>query len=255
MSTRIFDFHVRLAPRPDAVDRLLTSMDEHEVERAGVSAGGVIELDRLAYQLHHGGHVENDADNDAVLDAAERTGGRLVPFYFGNPHTGPADYRERAADFDGLEISPAVHGGRLDDERVTPFIEVAAEYRHPVYIVCLGRPGARADDLVALAQRFPSVSFVLGHCGFVVVDFYSVNRVAATPNILAETSASYTALAKTAVERLGPDRLLFGTEYPLQHPTVELAKVRALGLDDDAERRVMWENASRLVGAPDALRA
>jgi hypothetical protein len=117
-----------------------------------------------------------------------------------------------------------------------------------VYVVCLGRPGFSVIDLLLLADKFPEVTFVLGHCGFVGIDVYAVGKVASRSNIVAETSGCYTRVARIAVARLGCDRVLFGTEYPLQHPSVELAKLAALELDEPAWQQVAWRNAHRLLG-------
>lgn len=246
--SQIFDFHARLGSGPGAMDRLRTTMDAWGIDGAVVSAGGMIDVDRLSTQIIEGGQVETDADNEAVLAGCRRYPARLLPFFFGNPHREPDSYRGRAGEFRGLEISPAVHGVPLTDERTTALVEVAEEIGHPVYVVCLGRPGAGAVDLVTLAGKFPDVTFVLGHCGFIGIDTYAVNKIAAVDNIVAETSGSYTGIVRIALERLGSGRVLFGTEYPLQHPSVELAKLRALELSPDVWRDVMWRNAQRVLG-------
>jgi hypothetical protein len=247
-ATPLVDFHARLGPQPDAVDRWLAMMDGCGIARAAVTAGGTIGLDQLATQIIEGGGVDADADNDGLLAACETAGGRLVPFYFGNPHRGPAHFRSRVARFRGLEISPAVHGVPLTDPRTTALVEVAAEAGLPVYVVCLGRPGLGVTDLVALAGKFPDLTFVLGHCGFVGIDVYAINKVVPVGNVVAETSGCYTGVARIALQRLGVDRVLFGTEYPLQHPSVELAKLHALALDDETWQAVAWRNAHRLLG-------
>ncbi len=244
----VLDFHVRLAPRIGARERLLATLDDCGLERAVVCAGGTIDLDRLSRQLIEGGHVETDADNDAVLAACEGTDGRLVPFFFANPHRTPASYRARAAEFRGLEVSPAVHGVGLDDPRVAALVEVAAACGHPVYVVCLARPGAGVTDLVALARRFPRVNFVLGHSGIGNIDLYALALIEDESNIFLETSGGYTCVAEAALRRLGADRLLFGSEYPLQHPAVELAKFQALRIPPEQWRRIAWDNAHRLLG-------
>ncbi|MQA79841.1 MAG: amidohydrolase family protein [Streptosporangiales bacterium] len=249
--TPIFDIHARLAPRPGAVDTLLATMDGCGIDRAAICSGGVIDLDRLARQIMTEGHIEDDADNDAVLEACSSTAGRLLPFFFGNPHRGERPYREQVTGFRGLEISPAVHGVPLTDERTMALVEVAATAGHPVYVVCIGRRGCGARDLVALAQTFPDTTFVLGHCGFIGIDVYSVDVVAPYPTILAETSGCYAGVAGVAIERLGADRVLLGTEYPLQHPDVELTKLRTLRLDADTWERITWRNACRLLGEPE----
>jgi uncharacterized protein len=244
----VFDFHVRLVPRPGARERLLTVLDECQVRRAVVCAGGTIDLRRLSRQLILGGHVENDADNLSVLRACDGTGGRLVPFYFANPHQRSAAYEEVAADFRGLEISPAVHGVALDDPQVAALVKIAAAARHPVYIVCLDRPGAGVADLVALARRFPETNFVLGHCGIGNIDLYALDLIEDEPTVFLETSGGYTCVAEAALQRLGADRVLFGSEFPLQHPAVELAKYECLRISPRQWRQVAWNNAHRLLG-------
>ncbi|WP_345575307.1 amidohydrolase family protein [Nonomuraea rosea] len=244
----VMDFHVRLAPRAGARERLLAALDDCGLDRAVACAGGTIDLDRLSRQLILGGHVETDAGNDAVLAACEGTDGRLVPFFFANPHRLPGAYRARAAEFRGLEVSPAVHGVGLTDPRVAALVDVADTFGHPVYVVCLARPGAGVADLVTLARRFPQVNFVLGHCGIGNIDFYALALIEDESNIHLETSGGYTCVAEAALRRLGAGRVLFGSEYPLQHPAVELAKFGSLRLPPEQWQRVAWDNAHRLLG-------
>jgi predicted TIM-barrel fold metal-dependent hydrolase len=243
----VFDFHTRLSARQGDLDRLLTTLDSCRIDRAAVSAGGTIDLGRLSRQLVEGGYVDTDPDNDAVLRACAASGGRLVPFFFANPRRGAEHYRERAGEFRGLEVSPAVHGVELTDRRTAELVSVAGDFEHPVYVVCLGRPGSGVADLAGLADLFADVTFVLGHSGVGNIDFYGVELVASRPNIVLETSGGYTSVLRAALDRLTPSRVLFGTEFPLQHPSVELAKFAALNLPADQWRQVAWDNAIRLL--------
>ena len=244
----MLDFHMRLAPRPAAATRLLELMDRCGIDRAVVCAGGTIDLDRLSTQLVEGGHVETDADNDAVLAGCAESAGRLVPFFFANPHRDASEYRSRTAEFRGVEISPAVHGVALSNERVAELVSVADGVGHPIYVVCLARSGAGVIDLVRLAERFPQTPFVLGHSGVGNIDLYALNLIAPHANISVETSGGYTCVLRAALDRLGADRVLFGSEYPLQHPTVEFAKFAALDLSMECWHKVAWRNGHRLIG-------
>ncbi|MET0491975.1 MAG: amidohydrolase family protein [Actinoplanes sp.] len=243
----VFDFHARLAPVPGAVERLLATLDASGIERAALCAGGTIDLHQLSRQLVQGGHVTTDPDNDAVLTACRGSGGRLVPFYFANPHRPAQEYEKRAADFHGLEVSPAVHGVPIADPRTSDLVEVAAAVGHPVYIVCLIREGSGVRDLAALASRFPGTTFVLGHSGTGNIDFDAIDVIAPVPNIMVETSGGYSSVLAEALRRLGAERLLFGSEFPLQHPDVELAKFRAVGLTPQQWARIAWHNAHRVL--------
>jgi uncharacterized protein len=247
MTQRLFDFHARLAPVPGAVEKLLAVLDASGIERAALCAGGTIDLLRLSRQLIEGGHVTTDPDNDAVLAACRGSGGRLVPFYFANPHRPPREYEKRAADFRGLEVSPAVHGVPLADPRTHDLVEVAAAAGHPVYAVCLIREGSGVRDLAALAARFPAATFVLGHSGTGNIDFDAVDVIAPVPNVLFETSGGYSSVLAEALRRLGAGRLLFGSEFPLQHPEVELAKFRAVGPAPRQWAQIAWHNAHRVL--------
>jgi predicted TIM-barrel fold metal-dependent hydrolase len=247
-STPVFDFHARLAPAEREPGALLTAMDDAGISRAAVSAGGLLGLEQLSAQINDGGRAEVAAGNDRVHEQCSRSGGRLLPFFFADPVRDVQPYRAAAGQFRGLEVSPAVHGFRLGDPAVAELVTIAATAGHPVYVVCLGRSGARPADLVSLARAFPEVTFVWGHCGHTGLDIAGLAEVAAAPNVLAETSGCLTVTARLAVRRLGAARVLFGTEYPLQHPRVELAKAGALGLDLLDLHDVMWGNACRVLG-------
>lgn len=242
----IVDAHARLGPTAAARDRLLSMMDETGIDRAVVVAGGVIDLDTLARQLVTGDGITADAHNEAALEAEAVTGGRLIPFFFANPHRDPSVYLAQAGDYRGVEISPAVHGVPLDDPRTVALVEAAATAGHPVYTVCLYRQGCTVSDFVALARKFPSTTFILGHLGVDLIDTYAVDLVSEVDNVLVETSGGYTVLLRLACERLGPDRLLFGSEAPHQHPSVELAKFAALDLP--GTDRILGANVLRLLG-------
>ncbi|BCB79569.1 hypothetical protein GCM10022251_41850 [Phytohabitans flavus] len=244
----MFDFHARLGPGPDAAAALLAAMDGTGIEWAAVSAGGLLDLDRLSAQVAHGGRSEVAADNERTLALCGGTGGRLLPFFLADPCRDVDAYRASAPRYRGLEISPAVHGFRLDDPAVSALVEIAAAARHPVYLVCLAQPGTQAGDLVALARRFPEVTFVYGHCGHTGLDASGLAEIAPCPNIVAETSGCYTAVAGLALRRLGAERVVFGTEYPLQHPRVEVVKLAAVPMNPADRELVMSANARRLLG-------
>lgn len=244
----VIDFHARLHPHDGGRHPLIAAMDRCSIDRAVVCAGGLLDPCLLAEQVIWGGHQEVDADNDALLQECHESDGRLVPFYFANPHRGADTYRVRATDFRGVEVSPAVHGVPLTDERTAQVVAVAADVGHPVYTVTLGREGSAPRDLVTLARRFPEVDFVLGHCGFIGIDLTAVRDVVDQHNISVETSGCYTSIARAAVRRLGAHRVLFGSEFPGQDPSVELAKYRALALHRDDWLQVSYDNALRLLG-------
>ncbi|ONI88726.1 hydrolase [Actinosynnema sp. ALI-1.44] len=248
----VFDVHAHLAPGAAARERLLDVMAQNGIDRAVVVAGGAVDPDTLSRQIIEGGHTEADADNASVLAACEQSGGTLVPFYFANPHREGADYRADGQRFAGLKLAPAVHGVSLLDDRTLAVVAQAQRFGHATYLHCLPKPGFGVRDLVALAAEFPTGHFVLGHAGVGDLDLHGIDLIKPVDTILFETSGGYTAVVDAAINRLGADRVVFGTEYPLQHPSVELAKYRALALPDHQWHKVAWHNARRLIGERDS---
>lgn len=244
----VFDFHVRLAPGQQPLDRLYTAMDGNGITRAAVAAGGVLPPAVLSRQLVDSTYSDVDPDNDAVLAACQSSRGRLVPVYFANPHRSVEVYRKRQHEFRGLELSPAVHGFPLTDWTTAEFVTAAGEAGHSVYVVCLIRAGCGVADLAALAARFPTVRFVLGHGGASSIDFHAVTLIEPHHNIYFESSGTYSSVLAFALLRLGARRVLFGSEHPLQHPSVELAKLAVLRLNPGDLEQIRWRNAHRLLG-------
>lgn len=246
---RVFDAHAHLAPGGEP--RLLKEMDDCGIERAIVVAGGVTSPDQMSRQIVEGGYVDSDADNTAVLAGCDRSSARLVPFFFANPHRSASVYREHGPLFSGLKLAPSVHGVPFADQRTVALVEVAVELGHNVYAHCLQRPGFGVADFVSLAKRFPMVTFALGHAGVGDLDFYGVDLIAPLDNIVFETSCGLTATVRRALDRLGPRRLIFGTEYPMQSPRVELTKLRVLDLSVEEWDMIAWRNVSRFAGGHD----
>jgi predicted TIM-barrel fold metal-dependent hydrolase len=70
---------------------------------------------------------------------------------------------------------------------------------------------------------------------------------AKNPNVYLETSGMpMHSKIREAVERVGPDRVLSGSDTPFHHPSVGLTQVRVSGLPADLTDRVLGENGRRL---------
>jgi uncharacterized protein len=240
----LIDFHAHLEPTVLAREKLLASMERNGVIQCAVVAGRVASPKALSRNITEGGGGSFPVPNRELLDACAPTLGKLLPFYFANPFESTDEYRSIGRQFFGLKLGPAIHGVALNDERNLRYIEEAASFGHCVYLHCLPRPDFDIAALVGLLQAFPNVPIVLGHAGVGNCDFFAVDAIAPFPNAYFETSGGFSSVVRYAVQTLGADRVIFGTEYPLQDPCLEILKVTVTGL---SERRLN-ENARRLLG-------
>ncbi|MFQ5427165.1 MAG: amidohydrolase family protein, partial [Gaiellales bacterium] len=107
-----------------------------------------------------------------------------------------------------------------------------------------------------LIRRYPDARIILGHMGHgnIIYINAAIDVAERNPNVYLETSGMpmHTKI-REAVERVGPTRVMYGSDAPFHHPQVEITKVRLSGLPPDLVHRVLSANGPRLfLGDEDA---
>ena len=192
-----------------------------------------------------------------VLDACRRLPGLLLPFGSCDPHA--PDYLDR---FDRLLTEPIVglkfHSDLqrlpLDSPRLFAMLARLAasgvSYL-PVYLHTGNFPIYRPLEtpwpvtLPRLLAAFPSLVFVCGHAGW-DAPRAALKAALAHPKLFLETSWQPPRLIRRLCDKLGPERLLFGSDYPLFSQRRALRNVRA-ALTADEFAHVAAGNARRLL--------
>jgi hypothetical protein len=224
---------------------------EFPLFNAGIDRDGLLTLMR-----HHDvstGLVFHP-DNLSVRDIIARTPG-LYGLVWANPRVedSVASTRrlldEPASKFRGVKLHPLLDGYHPDDPAVHPIIELLLERDLPALIHC-GHPIFTLPwSIEELIRRYPAARIVLGHMGHgnIVYINAAIDVAARNPNVYLETSGMpMHSKIREAVERVGPDRVVYGSDTPFHHPSVELTKVRVSGLPADLVSRVLGENGRRL---------
>jgi hypothetical protein len=197
---------------------LLQAMDAAGVERAVI-----VPPDRnLA--------VYNREGNDSVLRAAHEHPVRFIPACSVNPWYGPPAVEElRRALGEGARmfvLHPYVQGFAASDELIFPVLEEAGVQKVPVYIHT-GTPGNSTPwQITELADRYPQVDFIMGHCG--ATDFWNdvINATTAAPNIYLESSMARPFNFAQYLTAVGKWRGVVGSGAPLNNFLFEWEQVR-----------------------------
>jgi uncharacterized protein len=198
------------------------------------------------------GGVVFHPDNGYVCEVVESIEG-LYGLVWANPRL-PAyvEEAERFLDhpkFRGMKLHPLLDGYHPDDPAVHPLVELLVDRDLPVLIHC-GHPIFTLPwSIEELIVRFPQAKVILGHMGHgnVVYINASIDVAERNPNVYLETSGMpmHTKI-REAVERVGTDRVLYGSDVPFHHPSVEIQKVRVSGLEPELVERVLGGNARAL---------
>jgi uncharacterized protein len=262
---------------------------EHPDSTEALAARWVTELD--AHGLDKAALIASlPGDVDAVAKAVALYSSRFVGFFMLDPTREDAmTYAQRALD-EGMRticLFPAMHRYALHDERVSRVFELAAGRRGgtvepvSVFVHCgVLSVGVRKQlnlpspfemrfgnplDLHGHALRHPNVTIIIPHFGAGMLR-ETLMLADCCPNVYLDTSSSnswikYTpgltleAVFRTALDVVGPERLMFGTDssfFPRGWNRAVYAHQRAaldaLGVADGAQRKIFGDNFARLFG-------
>jgi predicted TIM-barrel fold metal-dependent hydrolase len=102
--------------------------------------------------------------------------------------------------------------------------------------------------MAELGQRFPDTTFIFAHVGMMWVK--ALQAVKPYPNLLVDVSGfdPERGIVEKAVEILGAERVLFGSDAPGRAYAAQLAKVQYADISERDKALLLGGNAARLLG-------
>ncbi|MFO1094092.1 MAG: amidohydrolase family protein [Planctomycetaceae bacterium] len=171
-----------------------------------------------------------------------------------------ADEMLRSPRCVGIKIHPEEHGYPVA-EFGRPMFEFAAEHR-TVVLSHSSEQLSLASDLVNLANEFPEMRLLLAHigCGWDGDPTHQVRAIQTSRhgNVFADTSSARSItpnLIEWAVSEIGAERVLFGTDTPLYHTSMQRIRIDHANLSDRDKRLILRDNAVALFGLEKLVQA
>jgi hypothetical protein len=203
-------------------------------------------------------HPAFRAANDRTLAYAERSGGRLIPFVRLDLSEEPIEEATRCLDLGarGIKLHPRAQRFLLNDERLAPVFELAADRGVPILI-----HGGRglppiADHLHRLVERYPGSQLIIAHAG--IADLGSLaGYFAGMAGVFFDTSVWSAIDLLSLYHLVSPEQVVYASDYPYgQQPSSLLIAIRTAhvaGLDDAQLRMMLSGTANRIAAGEPPL--
>lgn len=155
-----------------------------------------------------------------------------------------------------LRILPWLWNLPPNDRRYYPLYAECIELGIPFCLqvghtgpLCPSEPGRPIPYLDEVALEFPELTIVGGHIGYPWTD-EMISLATKYENVYIDTSAykvkRYPAPLREYMRGHGRKKVLFGSNFPMLTPADCLADLDSLGLDEEARRLFLGENALRV---------
>ncbi len=194
-------------------------------------------------------------DNELVRKAVQKYPEQLVGCYWPNPHEETAAEKVRVAlkewGFRGIKLHPLFQAFLPNDDIVHPIMEEAKRAGVPVLIHTGHSPFSLPWSVGELAENFPDVKIVMLHMGdgHGLYIQAAINTAKRMDNLYLETSAMPMGTKiKEAIDVVGKDRVMYGSDFPFHNPAVEIARATAVNLSEEEFELYFYRNAKNLLG-------
>lgn len=198
--------------------------------------------------------------NECLAEVAKR--GKADGFEaraFGGLHQDCEDMKEQidyalSLGLAGIKIHPDIQGVDITSKKLYPLYE-EAEGRFPIYFhMGDNRPQYRYSEPKKLKQvldDFPKLQVVAAHLGGYMANDEALEYLAGNENVMYDTSSALWAMSTERAEyiigKLGYDKVMFGTDYPVMYPKSELERFFALKLTEKQREDILYNNAARFL--------
>lgn len=259
---KLYDFHTHVYPQniaSKAVEALNKFYDftcecggtYYELEKTSAESGvsGFLMLG-TATNAHQVEKV-NDFISDCVTES--RNNG-FESYGFAAMHQDFDDIEkevERAGKtgLSGFKVHPDIQRVNIDDERLMRLYS-ACEGKLPVYLhVGDYREEYRYSEIKRLdriIERFPDLCIIAAHLGGWSA-WEQADRFKGYENIYYDTSSSLkymdAYMAEELIDKLGSERIMFGTDYPCTTAKGDLERFMKLDLSEEVREDILYNNA------------
>lgn len=224
------------------VQRIIDLMDRHGIEKAVFSSSLAIFYDM----------IEGNAQLNAFLAKSPRFYGYAVlnPNYIDLSAQQIEEYLG-AQKFLGVKIHPDYSRKSVSCRESIELLEKARKLKKVVLLHTWGDEQIHATSTVA--DTFPELTVIMGHMGGDGQEGAGwragIEAAKGRPNLYLEVCGSvlHKDRMKEAVEAVGDDRILYGSDMTLLNPSITIGMVEEADISQSSKENIFHRNAERIL--------
>jgi len=158
----------------------------------------------------------------------------------------------------GLKLHPIIQDFHPSGRDCMETIEEFSQYGLPIFFhsgqTAYYLPESESesygapDNYVKTFEAFPKVKFVMGHMAMFEAE-EAIEIAKKCENVYFDTSFQPIGMVKKAIEEVGENRIMFGTDWPFGRQRFELGIIMDLTEGNPSLReKLLWSNAEQLIG-------
>lgn len=244
MHTHMGGSNILYTPGTDA-DSMVKAMDDSNVE--------FVVCNHLEDLHGIGNHIK-------IIDAMNRYPDRFKGYYCANPLLAfdkeeiHRTFQENPG-FMGFKVGPDYHRTPLTHPDYAPIMELAHDCRmlmlsHTFADATSGVSCNDAKEVEGVIARYPNITFLMGHSIQGQVD-WAIEIARKHPNAYLELcdTCRLNGMVEKMVRQVGAQKVVFGTDAPLQGHIFQMGCVIGAKITDEEKRLILRDNALRILAS------
>ena len=201
---------------------------------------------------------DTEYGNGLVFNAVKNHPDRLFGYVSASPYYSQTEEFEKYfknPNMLGIKIHALCQETEIDDERYAPAYEFANKNKLPVLFHTWN--DWEVEKVISVAKKYPDASLIIGHSA--VTDYTAklcvIKACREYDNIYADTaiSTTYDGAIDWIVDKIGSDKLLYGSDLPFFDARQGFGRVAMSNLSDGDKEKIFGLNAKRIFKLPENM--
>lgn len=248
-AVNIGEFYKIPVAAPATVENLIALMDEQGIDLSVVSSSAMAP-----------GHVAKI--NDFIIQSANMHSNRIVPVGTLHPHNTTDELESHIRfllenKFHAVKIHPDMLAISVNDPSMEKIYDACSEAKLPLLLHTGDSRYTFSNPpmIEKVLKEHPELTLIGGHFAGLYHYIEAADTIAKYPNLYCDCSSSFVRLSREEAlhcfDRFGFDRVMFGTDFPVCIPNLDLDYIFSLGFSDEILDSLLVKNAVAIYGITD----